>query len=84
MNTPTVIRIQEQAEQDGHFHAVISFNHGPEYPIAVRDPFEKKQEAEQEWYFEEHLPFPFTNQVRARCRASRCDKLIEDNAFQCW
>jgi hypothetical protein len=66
VNTPTVIRIQEQAEQEGQFHTAISFNHGPEYPITVRDPFEKKQEQELEWYFEDHLRFPFTNQVRAK------------------
>lgn len=70
MNAPTIIRIQEQAEQDGQFHALISFNHGPEYSVTVRDPFENKQEAELDWYFEEHLRFPFTNQVRAKKAAA--------------
>jgi len=66
MDTPTVIRIREQSERDGNFHAAISFDHGPLHPITVRAPFEEKQEQELEWYFEEHLRFPFTNQVRAK------------------
>ncbi len=61
----TIIRIREQAEQDGTFSAMVSFDHGPEYPITVRDPFTKEQEQELEWYFEEHLRFPFTKKVRA-------------------
>src|SRR5579863_198971 len=61
----TTIRIRELAEQDGTFSAAVSFDHGQEYPVAVRDPFTKEQEQELEWYFEEHLRFPFTKKVRA-------------------
>src|SRR5579863_10161367 len=61
----TTIRIRELAEQDGTFSAAVSFDHGPEYSITVRDPFTKEQEQELEWYFEEHLRFPFTKKVRA-------------------
>jgi tetratricopeptide (TPR) repeat protein len=32
----------------------------------LRDPFTAKDEARLAWYFEEHLRFPFTKQVRAR------------------
>ena len=46
--------------------ATMSFDHGPEYSITVSDPFSKEEEAELEWYFEEHLRYPFLNQVRAQ------------------
>ena len=45
----TVIRIQERSAQDDGFHAVVSFDHGPEYPITVRDHFDQQQEEELEW-----------------------------------
>src|SRR5947209_7917098 len=69
MNT-TTIRIREQTEQNGTFQAEVSFDHGPEYLITVRDPFTKEQEQELEWYFEEHLRFPFTKKVRAKDAAN--------------
>jgi tetratricopeptide (TPR) repeat protein len=62
----TVIRIQECSEQAGIFQAKVSFNQGPEYAITVRNPFSKEEEECLEWYFEEHLKFPFTNQVKAQ------------------
>jgi len=70
MGTPTVIRIQEQSTQEDGFHAIVSIDSGPQYPIIVHDPFEKKQEEELEWYFEEHLVFPFTQKVRAKDAAA--------------
>lgn len=66
----SVIRIQEQSVQNDVFHAVVSFDYGPQYPITVRDPFDQKQEAEVEWYFEQHLEFPFTQKIRARNAAT--------------
>ena len=66
----TVIRIQERSAQDDGFHAVVSFDHGPAYPITVRDPFDQKQEEELQWYFERHIKFPFTQKVRARDAAA--------------
>jgi hypothetical protein len=45
--------------------ATISFDHGPLYPITVRNPFSEENERVLEWYFEEHLHSPFTNQVKA-------------------
>ena len=83
----TIIRIQEQSPQEDSFHAVISIDSGPQYPIIVRDPFEKKQEQELEWYFEEHLEFPFTQKVRAKEAAASLtiygealfDQVFQDN-----
>ncbi len=43
---------------------------GQEYPTTVTDPFEPRAEADLEWYFEQHLRFPFTDQVRARAAAA--------------
>ena len=70
MDTTTVIRIEERSLQDGSFQALISFEYGPQYPIIVHNPFEEKQERELEWYFEEHLKFPFTQKVRASTAAA--------------
>lgn len=45
---------------------------GQEYavPTGVTPPFDDKAEAQLEWYFEEHLRFPFTHQVRAQAAAA--------------
>ncbi len=63
-----VIRIQERATGEQGTTAIVSFDHGVEYRIQIRDPFadNPKQEADLEWYFEEYLTFPFTQDVRAR------------------
>ena len=66
----TVIRIQEKSAKKNGFQATVSIDGGPQYPITVRDPFEKKQEDELEWYFEKHLRFPFTQTVRAKDAAT--------------
>src|SRR5256885_10457569 len=68
----TLIRIQERlGEQDGS-NAIVSFDHGPEYPIIINDPFIDHEglELELEWYFEEYLKFPFIQKVRARQAAA--------------
>src|SRR5450755_679352 len=62
----TLIRIQECSEQAGIFQAKVSFNQGQEYDITVHDPFSKEEEESLEWYFEKHLSFPFTDQVKAQ------------------
>jgi tetratricopeptide (TPR) repeat protein len=46
--------------------ATISFDNGPSYSITISDPFKEEEEKELEWYFEEHLRFPFIDTVRAR------------------
>jgi hypothetical protein len=47
------------------FGAVVRID-GFDYPTTITAPFEARQEAELDWYFEEHLRFPFTDSVRAR------------------
>ena len=36
----------------------------------MSDPFSAKEEKRLEWYFEEHLRFPFTNQIMAEAAAA--------------
>ena len=40
----TWIRIQERVQEQGSFQAVVSFNHGSEYPIVVTNPFSEADE----------------------------------------
>ncbi len=65
-----LIRIQESPGGPDGPNAIVSFNNGPEYPITITNPFEEPQEQELEWYFEEHLEFPFTKKVRAQNAAT--------------
>src|SRR5215470_11166320 len=65
-----VIRIQDHPGGATGSNAIVSFDHGPEYPITISDPFSEKEEQELEWYFEDHLTFPFTNKVRAEHAAA--------------
>ena len=60
-----LIRIRETGT-DGQ--ATVSLDDHGDYPIVVADPFDADDEAEKrlEWYFEEHLRFPFTDRVLAR------------------
>jgi hypothetical protein len=49
---------------------VVAFD-GQEYPIPnIASPFDEQAEAQLAWYFEEHLRFPFTNQVKAATAAA--------------
>jgi hypothetical protein len=57
-------RIEERAQSA--FNAVVSVDESGEYPVTITDPFSPEEEARLEWYFEEHLRFPFTDQVMAR------------------
>jgi tetratricopeptide (TPR) repeat protein len=61
-----LISIQERGEIEGGWQAVVRFNNGPVNFIKVCPPFSDEQEQELEWYFEEHLAFPFTQKVRAQ------------------
>ena len=60
----TVIRIQEQKDREGA-NATVSFDDQGDYPATINNPFDEAAEQRLEWYFEEHLRFPFTEQVRA-------------------
>lgn len=59
-------QVTQGAEKPGQFRAVVSFEHGPEHPITIQDPYQAGDETNLAWYFEEYLRFPFTGQVRAR------------------
>lgn len=59
-----LIWIQECSKQADIFYAKVSFDQGSAYEVIVRDPFSKEEEERLEWYFEEHLKFPFTDQVK--------------------
>ncbi len=65
-----LIRIQERAGGQDGSNAVVSFDNGPEYSITISDPHTEEEEKELEWYFEEHLAFPFTKKVRAQKAAA--------------
>ncbi|MFZ1403139.1 MAG: CHAT domain-containing protein, partial [Anaerolineae bacterium] len=63
----TLISIRERGTL--HDGPVVSMD-GQEYPIQVTDPFDAAAEGELAWYFEEHLRFPFKDQVRAQQAAA--------------
>jgi tetratricopeptide (TPR) repeat protein len=64
------IHIQERAGGQGGSNAVVSFDNSPEYPITISNPFSEKEEQELEWYFEEHVAFPFIKKVHAQTAAA--------------
>ncbi len=78
-----LISIQERSgpDTDGNWQAVVRFNNGPENPITISNPFSDQEEQELEWYFEEHLEFPFTKKVRAR-DAAMSVKIYGEKLFQ--
>src|SRR5258706_2874825 len=65
----TLISIRERSGP-GDANATVSFDGQGEYPVVVGLPFSDEEEARLEWYFEQHLRFPFTEQVRARAAAA--------------
>ena len=62
----TVIRIREQSGSQNGSNATVSFDDGGDYAITIQDPFSEKEEKQLQWYFEEHLDYPFLNQVEAQ------------------
>ncbi len=64
-----VIRIREHTGEQGSSNAILSFEHGEEFPITISDPFSEAEEQQLAWYFEEHLRFPFTRKVQAKTAA---------------
>ena len=75
-----LITIEEISSQEQQWSASVSFNNGPRYPATIHDPFSPEQENELEWYFEEHLRFPFTNQVKAQ-RAATSIQIYGEHLF---
>ena len=62
----TLITIRETGKaQDSPNAAVIFDRQGDGYPVTIANPFSPEEEKRMEWYFEEHLLFPFTDTVRA-------------------
>jgi hypothetical protein len=58
-----LISIQQRSEMTdtaGTWQAVVRFNNGPVNPVTISNPFSEQEEHELEWYFEEHITFPFT------------------------
>ena len=66
----TVIRVAENGESgDGPCRAVISFGDHAEYEISVASPADA--ESDLEWYFQEHIRFPFLDTDREQAATSR-------------
>src|SRR5262245_13232113 len=61
----SLITITETGRFTDQPNATVRFDHGAPQPITVTDPFSDVEEERLRWYFEEHLRFPFTDQVHA-------------------
>lgn len=64
-----VITIREREATTGGFKAELSFDQTGSYPITVTKPFSGQEEELLEWYFEEHLRFPFVEGTKAAAAA---------------
>jgi tetratricopeptide (TPR) repeat protein len=60
------MEVIEIREDTGRSSGAVLRIDGYEHPITVASPFDADQLQELDWYFEQHLRFPFTDQVRAR------------------
>ena len=58
-----VIEVREDA---GRLAGAVLRIDGYDHPVTVSSPFDTDRLQEFDWYFEQHLRFPFTDQVRAR------------------
>jgi tetratricopeptide (TPR) repeat protein len=61
---PTIAIREEQQTETG-FTATLSFDGRVNYPIAIVDPATGNDEQRLEWYFEDWIKFPLSNEVRA-------------------
>lgn len=64
-----IIKITERKNPIDSFNADVSFD-GEEYPVTVTKPFSDEDEELLEWYFEEHLRFPFIEGTKAAAAAA--------------
>ncbi len=62
----TLITIREHSGSTDDSNATVCFDQGTPYPIKIHDPFSKGKEAQLEWYFEQHMRFPFVKQAEAQ------------------
>jgi len=74
----TIITIRERVGVQNGPEATLSFNHEGEYEIAIRDPFSEQEEQRLEWYFEEHLQFPFLEQIKTQQAAESVTRYGEE------
>ena len=80
----TLIRIAEKNMDTDGPNAVVSFNQGEEFPVTISVPFSEQEEELLEWYFEEHLRFPFVKKVdaeRAAANITRYGEALFDQVF---
>jgi tetratricopeptide (TPR) repeat protein len=63
------IQIRELAGAPQGPNAAISFDHGPDFLLTLSNPVGAAEEKDLEWYFEEHLRFPFVKQKKAEAVA---------------
>jgi len=68
----SIISINQRGAETDSPNAAVSFDGEGEFPITVRNPFSPQEEARLEWYFKQHLRFPFTEQVEAQAAAAIC------------
>ncbi|HEY9696122.1 MAG TPA: tetratricopeptide repeat protein [Trichocoleus sp.] len=76
-----LITIRQQQSSFAEFKATVSFDRQGDYPITITSPFDKQEELELEWYFEEWLRFPFVNKVKAE-RAKQQIKTYGNRLFE--
>ena len=67
---PTITIRERAGSTEQVLHATLIIDEGNEFPIEVADPFSAEEEQRLEWYFEEHLRFPFTEQVKRDAAAA--------------
>ncbi len=66
----TIIRIRQQEPAADGWEATLSFDSEGEYPVKITRPFDAEEEGLLAWYFEGHLRYPFTDQVKAQAAAA--------------
>ncbi len=67
---PTITIRERAGSTEQVLHATLIIDHANEFPIEIADPFSAEEEQRLEWYFEEHLRFPFTDQVKRDAAAA--------------
>ncbi|HOO54073.1 MAG TPA: tetratricopeptide repeat protein [Methanothrix sp.] len=81
----TLITIRETGAADESPNATVSFDNRGENSITITDPFSEQEEQRLEWYFEEHLRFPFLEGVRAeeaKRSVASYGEVLFDQVFQ--
>ncbi len=75
------MEVIEVREDPGRPNGAVLRIDGYEHQVTVTSPFDTDQLQELDWYFEQHLRFPFIDQVRAR-RAGESIKSYGEALFQ--